>query len=337
MNIVWAGGEDIDFKTGPGAVVVDGTAGRFRSGYARYAVEPASSSFIQSTPFAEQTSFWFSCRLLCARDVTGYYGNVFYLGLAKSGNTTQKGIFLATETGAQNDSYPALVRLIKYTGSVRTELAQSVANELGGALNKVDIHVQNYGVNATVDVYWDARLIISYTGDISIAGVNGLDCIQSFRAGAGNFAVYPFISECVVADSDTRSLSVVTHYPSAAGDLNEWDGTGYAGIDESTLDITDMIYTDVNNEKCITALSDCPAGDFVPQAVVVTAYCAKSASGPITKIKLGIKSGGTEDVDAGQSAAIAASALMRVMPTINGNPITTAILNAAQLEIVSLT
>ena len=235
MAIYFFGTEDIDFP-GSSFPSTQTTAGFYRS-HLRSSIYLAvhQTAFMQSTTFAvgEITSGWLSFYVYTPIVISHIDGWI-YAGFCKSGGN--KGIYVG------NDSGYALI--YHYDGTTKTLLATSddaVFPE--STIRRVDLQIQSYGASATVNVYVNGSLAVSYSGDISISGVTGFDRVGI--CGVRNYSVSwlsMYYSEIIVADQDTRSLSVVNLYPTAVGSTNSWTGP-YTNVDEAANSDLDFIYT----------------------------------------------------------------------------------------------
>jgi hypothetical protein len=125
--------------------------------------------------------------------------------------------------------------LQKYDGSKLTTLA-TAGTSLFPSNNalytfKLDMQVISYGSTATVNVYVNGALHINYSGNVTVSGLSKLDAF-----GVGNFTTRgnPLlkVSEIITADEDTRSMSLVTLAPNAAGSTDNWTGA-YTDVSES--------------------------------------------------------------------------------------------------------
>lgn len=310
MAIIWCGGEDIDFPNGA-TVINDNASYNRRSSYSRVSIY-RNSGIMKSSIFScgEITSGWLSF----------YYSGTtppYYMGgFGKSGTNN------CILTGL-NDTGKIL--LYKYDGVTFTLLATGV--NTNADLCKVDLYFSNYTFSSNVKVYVNGILEIDYTGDITFSGVTGFDSVFS-----RNTASCP-LSEFIVADEDTRSMSLVTLYPNAAGDTNDWAGA-YTDIDETIQSDADIIYDATQNHDFQCGLSDTPAGTFVVKAVKEIVRATKGASGP-SHIQLGIKSGGTIDVAAEQDLDAVFTSVERLMQQnpVTSNNFTTSELDALQLNL----
>jgi len=309
MSILWCGGEDIDFST---SIVSSWMATGYRSGYSRLAASLGTAGLLRSPAVTPFTSVWLSFQLgLNATSANGRTG-----GLGKSGTNAMLGI--GTGTTATK------IALIKYDGTTRTVLAEESGSSLA-ALNKIDIHMENYGANATVTVYVNGTQVISYTGDVTVLSQTSLDQVYINNAQNG-----VYVSEFILADEDTRLMSLVTLAPSAAGDASEWTN-GYANIDESTKDDADTIYTSTANQNFQCNLTGMPAGDFICKGVKVAARATDGVGG--IGIQLGVKT--NSQLDLGNAVTLG-GVWQTVEKLYQQNPITSNRFTPAEIEALQL-
>lgn len=321
ITILWCGGEDFDFKEGTNTPSIG--SGNCRS-YARCGLH-LGSGYARSETFAggEITSGWLSFRGINYGGLdTSQQGS----GLGKSGTT--KGIFVGTAAASGTK-----IALCKYDGASRTELATEVGNSITtGSVHKYDMHISNYGETCTIKVYFNGNEVISWSGDARISGLNGFDCAV-IAPYTGNWW---FMSEFIVADGNTRTMTLCTNYLTGSGDVDNWNGA-WNDIDEETLSDADYIDTDVNAQDFNAALADSPVGSWYPHAVRVAARIKRDPSATVDTVLLGVKSGGSTDLDAGHLASTDWAIHSRIMHTINVAKITTAIIDAMQLALRSST
>ena len=324
MAILWCGGEDIDFK----ALSIYGTStssSNMRSGYARLSlnIQTGAPQFGVSNPFPSGNvlSAWLSFRIKVAM----MDANIRLCGLGSS-SYTSRGIFVASS------STTTKLALKKYDGTTLTELAAEAGTSLTKTgIHKIDMQIIDYGDSATVNVYCNGNLVITYTGDITVSGISSLDCVQ-----LGNSALVTsyYLSEIIVSDTDSRNMSLVTNYPSAAGDSNSWTG-GYTDIDETTINDADVVYDNTVGHQALFGLSDLPAGSFSVLAVKEAIRACKSSDSTPTSINLGVKSGGTVNVNDNHSLSTSWETKERYMSTnpVTGNPFTTSEVDSLQLAL----
>lgn len=318
MNIYWCGGEDIDF---PGVTQVV-MGGNVRSGYARASLN--NPSMRNSPPFdaGELTSAYAASRAWLDDSK-----NSKFFGLVKDGSGG-KGIYFGTGNTADRSA-----ALWSFDGTTWTKLAETA----GVALPYKDVngthlmlYVASYGASATVKAFLNGTELLSYSGDVSIAGVAGFDAY----GWGGVYGNTNYFSECIVSDEDCSTLSLVTLYPNAAGDANAWTGA-HTDIDEESIADADAVYVDTAAQDAQFNLTATPAGTFAVDAIKIVARACKTGDAAVGTVALGVKSGGTVDVDAGHALTTAWATYERLTTTINGSQLTTALLDELQLNLRS--
>lgn len=307
MAIIWCGGEDIDFPNGA-VPLISTNSSYFRSGYARCCLYNGVF-FVKSSVFSDISSGW------CSAYVFGYSSGLCTLfGLADS--STNKGIFLRQQN--------SVVSLASYNGSSYTTLATESGASCLSALSKFDIYFSGLGNNTNIKVYCNGVNIIDWTGDLSGLGISTVNSVYFISVTASGMTS---LSEFIVADEDTRLLSLVIHYPSASGDINDWTGT-YGNIDETTKSDADIIYDGTENHDAIFNLSNLPTGNFAVKAVKVVSRAACGSGSP-NHLKLGIKSNNTTDVDTEKALETGWKTIERLM---NTNPTTSAAFTTTEID-----
>ncbi len=312
MSILWFGAEDIDF---PNGVVPLVRTGGFRSGWARCALgndsngSPTNAVAIGCTfPGGAVTSCWLSFWCYAANQ-----GNANYMlaGLTRSGKAAGDGIYV----GCGNPE--AYLRLVTFNGASQALLGSQAAAPLLTTqnLHKIDMQVSSYGANATVNVYCDGLLALTFTGDVRISSLTDLDRVGIVGEPYGTRHV---ISEVIVADQDTRLMNLSAHNPEAAGDQNQWTGL-FSDVDEITKDDNDYVYVNAADQEIDLNLTAPPSGAFRVLALKIVARASKSADASVGTLKLGARLGGTSDVDAGHALDTGWQTYERFTATINGN------------------
>lgn len=282
---VFMGGEDIDFV---GTVQISTDASRYNSSYSRCAIAAKNTStaymYTNSRAFSEITSGWFRCVLYPSGDAL----NADYLWVGLVVNDSNYGLWL----GARSSDRSAAA-LYLYTSGGITAIAYGDANSL--ALNTkhtVDIEISNYGASATVNVYLNSTLAISYSGDITISGKTGYT-----RIGIGGRAHtarswFGWVSECLIRAEPTLAIyGVQTSVPTGAGDINEMTGA-YTDINEVTNSDATTLYSDTPDDLASFAKTAMPAGDYRVTARGISARVYRSPDAAVTQIKLGEKTTG---------------------------------------------
>jgi hypothetical protein len=274
MSILWCGSEDISFNP-IGNVGINSFV---RSGYARSSVNCVGGTRIQSNPIPSGsiTSGWLSfwCRFNVQLS--------FNWGFSKTGNAAAIGI-------ATNGN---LHRLVKTDGTTVTVLVTEAVSTVPTAntFHKYDLHITSYANPGTIELYMDGNLILSYTGNLLVGTMTDFDCMVAYFANSVNDS--NAISEIIIADEDTRAMSLVTNIPNAAGDANAWTGA-YTDIDEQVKDDTDVVFTNATGQDAQFNLGDIPSGTFTIKAVKAEVRATVTAGSTPTHIALGFKSGGS--------------------------------------------
>ncbi|HLZ10233.1 MAG TPA: hypothetical protein VKT80_16710, partial [Chloroflexota bacterium] len=276
MTILWCGGEDIDFPNGTTPTLVDTGATHSRTGYARFAIDNRAT-FARSLSFSGGvvTSAWASCRAWAIGAQTG--NNWIGLGLNASGN---KGICIGTDTTSSTK-----LAIAKFDGTTRTQLATESGTSLTTAtLHKLDLQVTgNAGMTScTITAYVDTVQVATVSGQNLSALFADLDCYLLGNNGGGNFVV----SEFIVSDSDTRTMSLLTMAPNAAGDTNNWTNA-FSNINPNLINDSNVIFVNTTGQDFQANLTDMPSGSFAILAVKAAARAEVTAGSTPTKIKMG--------------------------------------------------
>lgn len=270
MTILWCGGEDIDFPAGAVPTV---STGSIRSGStARVCIY--STGAAKSLSFSAVASAWlhFYCYIALSSSSKTFAGLI--------DRVSGKGIFVRTS------STLGRLEISKYDGSSYTQLAvESGISGLSGTGASFDLKITNLGAASSIALYFNGTLIIDFSGDSSISGISNLDCV-AFLGGSNEARM----SEFIVADEDTRLMTLETFYPNAAGDTSGFTGA-YTDIDETTISDSDVIYTATPDTESQFNLSGMPGGTFIVKAVKL-AYRAADGVGGIG-VQAGYRTNGT--------------------------------------------
>lgn len=284
MNVLWAGNEDIDFLTlGSAAIVTTGTF--LRSGWSRNSIYMNANTNVlaRTFPFSggAVTSAWLSCRLYPV-SLAGYTGPGLF-GFGLSGTNS----FIGMDW---------LGQIFTWNGASKTVLATPGATLLvAGVMCKVDMQVSNYGATSTINIYVNGSLMTSFSGNSSIAGMANFDSIFiSYNPYSGGGPGTFYLSEFIVADSDTRALlGLNTLALTGAGTTNNWTNNTYTNINGVNYSDANPTYVNATAQD-----QEYQVGTVQPTvcsvvAVVISARMAASAASTPTHVKLGYGSAGT--------------------------------------------
>jgi general stress protein CsbA len=318
--IIWCGGEDIDFPNGT-APTISTSTNSFRSGFARCSLRCASGpTSARSLSFSggSITSGWVHCNVFPSSPVSN--DPIVGLGLNAVGNG---GIFVGSST-----SNALKCAIYTWDGTTLTQLAAEIGTSLSGTqLFSIDMHIANLGSSSTVNVYVNNVLVIVYSGSTVISGIASLDCVAIYGASIFNGYV---MSEFIVGDSDTRSFSLLTMAPNAAGDVNNWTTGTFANINPVTINDASVVAVNTTGQDFQANLIDIPAGSFGNVQAVKAAVRSEITAGSVpTALKIGVKTNGSVNVDAGQSLTTGFLTYERLMLT---NPVTSAAWLASEMN-----
>ncbi len=322
MSILWCGGEDIDFPNGTSVAISTTTSpADFRVGYARCGLRCSSGvSSSRSLSFVGGaiTSAWvhFQVSIVSSLQQTPFAG----LGLNSAGNG---GIFVGNASG--NSLKTALYI---WDGTTLTQLATETGTSLtaGSGTTQIDLQITNLGASSTVNVYVKNVLVIAFSGSTVISGITSLDCAAIYAGTASNF----YISEFIIGTADTRTMSLLTMAPNAAGDTNNWTTGTYANINPVTINDGSVIAVNTTGQDFQANLIDLPSGNFGNVQAVKAAVRAEVTAGATpTSLKIGVKTNATIDVDAGRALTTGFLTYERLMLT---NPVTSTAWQASEMN-----
>ncbi len=230
-SILFAGQEDLSFSTlgqtfsvgASGPISIDTTAGRFRSGYARYAITigqngvPASN-FVRAS-FANTTSFWTTARNW-GQNPAGSVVNAQALRWCDSGGVVRLRIRNTSNTPAG----PHAIEKVNAAGTA-TQLGSNVSifNVGQSVPDKIDIFI-NYNTSGQFTIYLNGTQIFSFSGDVTTDGQTTLGLFDLGETGCSNTVTICLSawSEVIIATRDTRNMSLVTLPPGAPGNSSSW-------------------------------------------------------------------------------------------------------------------
>lgn len=146
-----------------------------------------------------------------------------------------------------------------------------------GTNTRVDIQV-NYSSSGFVSIYHNGVLKSTVSGNLVTDSATQLQQVDVCNAGLGFFEKAWF-SECIVADADTRPLSLVTLTSSTAGAAQQWISTA-SNVNQTTVNDATFIYATANDLVQQYKVGSLPSGSFDVVAVVQSARAIIGGSGP---------------------------------------------------------
>ena len=281
MSIIWCGGEKIDFmKNSVGNITVEYNSNYCRSAYARCyillgggAVRPVISN--DFTPVGSGTWLHWVAHY---QSTAAIDTDCFPVGLINSTTGDAIGV------GFDANDYWSIGKRTS-AGTVTWFVSENIKS-IDGDNNIYDLHIENYGVSGAIHFYVNGSLLLTYSGDITVGSTTEFNRIRLDQTNGTWGSMY---SELIVADENTRLMSLKTLVPNGAGDASQWDGT-YANVDEYSINDADTVYTDVVEEDMQFALTGMPAGNFICKGVKIAARATDGIGG--IGMQMGIKTNG---------------------------------------------
>lgn len=289
MNILWAGGEDLDFAL-LGSLTSNTNTSNFRTSWARLALAITSGSArATSFPGGPVTTVWTSFRINIGGGVNSN-GNTNALLAGLSSSSTGKSLYL----GIDGSNYSRLA-LFKYDGNTKTWLASEPgASIVAGTLQRIDLQVSNFGTSATVTVYVGGTAVLTYTGDVTSAGFTNVDSLVVGPGSGGSYAYPVYFSEIFCADSDTRGIQgLQTLAPNALGTTDQWTNGAVATVAPTSYNDTNPAYTNATAQDQQYRVPAPVPSQYSVAAIVISARMAKSGNSTPSQVKLGYSNGTT--------------------------------------------
>ena len=236
-----------------GSVSADTTAGHFNAGYARQGMQaagntasliPATNRIVTNTFPSPSSNFWLS---------------FYYYPSAAVGTN---GTFIAfADAGVERlvikgsaSSGPYMLSKRNAAGTLTNLGPATITACAVSSLCRFDVHIV-YGVSGSVDTYLNGGLSFSYAGDLTTDGATTLNQVEFSNHTSTLSASF---SEIIVADTDTRSMRLITCAPLAAGNTQAWTGV-VGNINANSYNDTVFNYTTSSS-----ALSQWTTGCTIP-------------------------------------------------------------------------
>ena len=325
-TFLWAGTEDIYAQNATLPQVIT-TPGYFRSGFSRCCLSQPSGGgnglLYDQIPISGVgiTDCWFSCY---NRFVQAPVVSVRGPGLGDF--IANRGIFVGTGPASNYQ-----VALYAYGSGVTTTLAQESGTSFTSALQKIDVEITGPMSAATVNVYIDLVLVLTFFGNLAFyTGLSGFDCARVGPSPQWG------ISEFVICDLDTRNFDVFSQYGIADGGTDQWTGT-YTDYNEVQINDASMVFSNAPAEDEQALGAHLPTGVFSVIGCNEVARFSKVVGSMVGTLKLGVKTNSTINVDGGHSATTAWAQAERAMilNPVTGLAWTPAEINALQIDLQS--
>ncbi len=305
-TILFTGAEDIDFNCtgsvgtiGSSSCTQDTNTGRFRTAFARSGLTPANNTSAADPP----ANLWKSPNFTATTHIWTH----FWFLQDQAANTSNNQIFI----WYASDGNPAVI--LRGTGST-TQIKVSTRSTTGtltdlvtcsagfgtqSSLAQYDIDL-NYAVAGGITIYKNSASLCTFSGDMTTNSRTQLQAIAlgPYTSNAGAALVY---SEVIVADADTRGMSLVTMLPGGAGNATAWTGTNGCTsiINNNPQNTASFISSSTSNqlEQCTVKFGNSntsfPTGSWAVDVVATTFSGLRGTTGP-QHIEHNLRTGGVD-------------------------------------------
>jgi len=278
-QLLFSGGEDIDFLCNSGGTCVTSTSSPYyRSGWARSAYEvggapsdPPLNRF--ATPvFSAGATIWIHAQFcICGGSAPTTANDQMLRVFDSSGNPTL--MLRGTGTNGQ------LVISSRTSAGVFTDLV-TCSSAFNASLTQLDFYI-NYGTSGEVTLYNNSAQVCDYTGNVTNG--DGATTLNQVEFSDPYNSEYANWSEVIIATSDTRAMARFSAYTVNNGNTTGFSGTNICSSIWNAASYNDSSfgYTGSNNvlQEC-TVNSPIPAGSYSVLALVMSARALVGASGP---------------------------------------------------------
>jgi hypothetical protein len=161
-----------------------------------------------------------------------------------------------------------------------TQLGSTFPSGLAtSTMAKVDVHMNYASVGGFVELYINGNLVFSFSGDPTTEGVTALANFLLQQSAATGPSAW---SEVILADIDTRGLSLQTFPPVANGNTHNFDtGTpAAANVNETTINDATLDGSTTAGQIDEYTNGAVAAGTFDVIAFGISARAQKGATGP---------------------------------------------------------
>jgi hypothetical protein len=213
---------------------------------------------------------------------------------------------------------------------------------VASALDRFDVQIVSFGASATVAVYRNYVQIITFTGDVRIGTMTtGFDCIALPEAPNGK----SLHSEIFVMTDDTKNYPALQDLAlNGAGTTTNWTNSAYTNINAASYSDSSPASSNTNAQLQQYNVTDSTSGSLAPAFVKWTIRAALSASPSVTKIAIGVNSGGSVAYGTGSTKTITGGTGVfgqyeqcDINNPVTSAPYTLSELNALQLNLEALT
>ena len=280
-TLYFAGGEDTSFTNIGGIWSLSTSSEYFRNGFARAAFESYGANYTTSTPaaylaspqFGPLSSFWVHAR--CFVDSSATVSNAIHMALLDSSGYMRIAV-RGTGTNGQ------LKISTCNTSGTFTDLVTSASNTFtantSGEPMTLDLFC-DYSTTGQCTLYLNGVNIADTGASVNVTTNSVTQLSQLYLMSCMSFT-HAAWSECIIQDTSTLGMALVTIPPLASGNTQSWSGA-VGDVDEAVINDANFIYTASDNELSEwTVSTSLPSGSWTIAAVVQEARVSAGSTGP---------------------------------------------------------
>lgn len=159
------------------------------------------------------------------------------------------------------------------------DLVTASSNFTASTVQAIDLQV-NYAVSGSVTLYIAGVQVATFSGNITTDSATTLAQVGYGQANSANHWDW---SECIVSDSDTRGMGLLTLNPTASGSTQSWTPNTVGDVSKAFINDSTSISTSTNNALSEwTIPTGLPTGNYQLLAVAQSARVEIGATGPTT-------------------------------------------------------
>jgi len=319
-QLLYAGGEDIDFTCNGGGACNVSTGGSYRTGWAResYAAagttsDPPTNRFATPT-FTANSTLWIHSQFCTLGFLGGGCANASTTSNAQmlrvfdsSGNPT----LVVRGTGNNNQ-----LKISSRTAAGAFTDLVTCSSAFNATLTQLDLFI-NYGTSGEVTLYTNSVQVCDFTGNVTNGGgATTLNQVEFAGPTSGPAAAW---SEVIVATTDTRAMGRFTANTSGNGTTTGFSGTNVCSAIWNVTSFNDANYgfSGTNNvvHEC-TINNSIPAGSYSVLGLVMSARVLVGSTGP-QHFDFVTRTGGTDYTSSDFAPTMTFSNFTNYIQTVN--------------------
>ena len=233
------------------AIVINSsqTSGQFRPEYARYSINIQSGMFvsvagntflIRTAQAFAATSFWTSGRIWASAGTIPSSGFPFMRWCDSNGV-----VRLLIQTASNSGSILGVYKV--NAAGTQTQLGANTPSGVSAAPtvpDKIDVYI-NYSTGGNFQLFINGTRVYSYSGDLTTDGNASLSYVDyGMAVGSSNvFTANNHWSECIVARTDTRQMSLLTQTATTSGNSTTFTSGSTSNVNAITVSPTSPDYS----------------------------------------------------------------------------------------------